>query len=473
MTANWSPLIQGKPHPTGRTRELVQWNGELLARVDDADEAAVEKAIATAVKGAATMAAMPAHQRAAILESAAALLAKRADAVAEILCREAAKPMRDARSEVARCVITLKTAGEEAKRIHGEYLGLDAVTSGTGRHGITRRFPIGIVSAISPFNFPLNLPAHKVAPALAAGNAVLLKPAPRAPLSSFELVNILFEAGCPKEALAVLPGEPPAIDPLITDPRIAMVSFTGSAAVGWKIKERAAKKKVTLELGGNAAVVVHSDADLERAAARCVAGSFTYAGQVCIRSQRILVHKSARAEFTDRFLQQIAKLKIGDPLDEATELGPMIDAAAAARAWSWVGEAVAAGAKLITGAAPNGAWMQPAVLANTPRGCRARDEEIFAPVVAIDEYASFDDALDLVNDSRYGLQAGIFTNNISLLFRAFERLAVGAVIHNDVPMFRVDPMPYGGIKDSGFGREGLRHAIEDMTELRLLVVRPA
>jgi glyceraldehyde-3-phosphate dehydrogenase (NADP+) len=341
-----------------------------------------------------------------------------------------------------------------------------------GRFGITRRFPLGVVTAISPFNFPLNLPAHKVGPALAAGNAVILKPAPRTPLSAFHLAEVLFEAGLPPEALSIVPGEPPVIDPLIEDRRVAMVSFTGSAAVGWQIKARAHKKKVTLELGGNAAAIVHADADPDAAIARCVAGSFTYAGQVCIRSQRLLVHRAILQRFTEGFVAKASALKVGNPIEEPTELGTMIDAAAAARAWSWVREALAGGAKLLLGSEPRGALFPPAVLAGVPREAKAYGEEIFAPVVTLESYESLDDALARAADSRYGLQAGLFTNDVASLWRAFERLPVGALIHNDVPMFRSDLMPYGGVKDSGFGREGVRYAVEDMTEPRLLVLRP-
>lgn len=385
---------------------------------------------------------------------------------------EAGKPIRDARIEVGRCVTTLRTAAAEARRPGGEWIPLDGAPNGAGRTGLARRFPVGIVTAISPFNFPLNLPAHKVAPALAAGNAVILKPAPRTPLSAFALAEILLASGCPAEAISVIPGDPPVIDPLITDPRIAMVSFTGSAAVGWKIKERCGRKKVALELGGNAGAIVHADADPNFAAARCAAGSFTFSGQVCIRAQRIFVHESVYSAFFDAFLSRARSLTIGDPALETTDLGPMIDAAAAARAWQWVEEAVARGANLELGAPPRRALLGPVVLTKAPTDCRASCEEIFAPVTTLERYSSFDDALDRLDASRYGLQAGIFTNRVDLLFRAFERLHVGAVIHNDSPMFRADPMPYGGIRDSGFGREGVRYAMEEMSELRLLAFRP-
>lgn len=472
MLPAYAPWIAGAPRPTGKTREIRNpFDGSVVARVDDADAEGVEAAIASAGRGARTMAAMPSHRRAEILEKVSVILTNRADETAALITAESGKPARDARIEVARCITTFKIAAGEATRIPGEYLSLDAAPAATGRHGIIRRFPIGIISAISPFNFPLNLPAHKVAPAIAAGNSIIMKPAPRTPLASFQLAKILYEAGCPPEALSVITGDPPVIDPLITDPRIAMVSFTGSAAVGWKIKDRAGRKKVALELGGNAAVIVHEDADVEFAVARCIAGSFTFAGQVCIRSQRIFVHSKRIAAFTELLLQKVRGLTAGDPRLDTTEIGPMIDASSAARAWSWVEEAVAAGAELLCGGPPSGAFLPPAILRNAPPDCRASAEEIFAPVVVLEEYQHSDDVLDRVNDSRYGLQTGIFTNQTSFLMKAFERLQVGAVIHQDVPAFRTDAMPYGGVKDSGFGREGPRHAILEMTEPRMLVLR--
>jgi glyceraldehyde-3-phosphate dehydrogenase (NADP+) len=448
------------------------FDGSASTTFEPAVAANVDEALAAAARGARAMASLPAHRRQEILGRAAALLEERREDVARDLVREAGKPIRDARVEVDRCVVTLRTSGEEAARILGEVLPLDATKNGVGRFGVTRRFPIGVVTAISPFNFPLNLPAHKVGPALAAGNSVILKPAPRTPICGFHLAAILHEAGLPPEALSVLPGDPPVIDPLIDDPRVAMVSFTGSAAVGWQIKARAHKKKVTLELGGNAAAIVHADAHRATALARCIAGSFTYAGQVCIRSQRLLVHESIYGGFARELAARAAALKVGNPMDESTDLGPMIDAAAAARAWGWVEEAVGAGAKLLLGKPPAGSLLSPVILERVPRDARASREEIFAPVVTLEPYSSLDDALESVDASRYGLQAGIFTNDVGVVWRAFERLSVGAVIHNDVPMFRSDPMPYGGVKDSGFGREGVRYAILDMTEPRLLVLRP-
>ncbi|MFN0205333.1 MAG: aldehyde dehydrogenase family protein [Planctomycetota bacterium] len=467
------PLVGGRPVASGKTRDITNpYNSALVGAVDDATQEIVLLAIAAAEEGARRMLTLTAHQRGDFLDGAAALLGRRAAEAASIICSESGKPIRDARAEVARCMTTLKLSAEEARRIGGELLPLDAAPNGAGRTGITKRFPIGIVTAITPFNFPLNLAAHKAGPALASGNSIILKPAPRTPLSCFLLAEILLEAGCPPEAVSVVTGDPPVFDALITDPRIAMVSFTGGGAAGWNIKERAPKKKVTLELGGNAAAIVHTDADIKNAAARCVAGSFTFAGQVCIRSQRILIHNSVFDIFMKDFAERTRALRTGDPAAETTDIGPMIDAAAAARAWSWVEEARAAGAILVCGGPPAGAFLPPAILTNVPHGCRAYCEEIFAPVSVVDRYENIGDAIAIVNDSRFGLQAGIFTNSVDVLMRAFEQLRVGAVIHNDVPAFRADLMPYGGVKDSGFGREGVRDAIREMTDVRLLALRP-
>lgn len=467
-----APLVAGILQKTGVPRDVKNpYNGAVIATVDDATPELVAHAISTAEQGAHAMAAMPAHRRASILEGAAAGLEAQADEAAAILTLESGKPAREARIEVSRCVATLKFSAAAARNIHVTIPPLDGASSGDGRTAISRRVPLGIITAISPFNFPLNLPAHKVGPALAAGNSVLLKPAPRTPLSAFLLADVLLKAGCPPEAIAVIPGDPPAVDALVDDPRIAMISFTGSAAVGWNLKQRAGRKKIALELGGNAAAVVHEDAHLGLAVGRCLVGSFTFAGQVCIRSQRILLHKSNAEEFTKQFVQKAAALRRGDPVSMDTEIGPMIDCASAARAYSWIDEARSQGAEVLLGGPPDGAFLPPTILRNVPSSCRAYGEEIFAPVVVLETYEHFDAALTRVNHGRYGLQTGIFTNRWDLLARAFDQLQVGAVIHNDSPMFRMDAMPYGGVKDSGFGREGPAFAIEEMTEIRLLVLR--
>ncbi|HUO35920.1 MAG TPA: aldehyde dehydrogenase family protein, partial [Candidatus Acidoferrum sp.] len=352
----------------------------------------------------------------------------------------------------------------------GEWLPLDWQESAAGRGAIVRRFPLGPVLGITPFNFPLNLVAHKVAPAIAAGCPIILKPAPQTPLTSLLLADVIAKTEWPAGGFSVLPLAIPDAERLVRDDRLKLLSFTGSAAVGWALKAKAGKKKVVLELGGNAAVIVHSDADVEDTARRCVAGGFSYAGQSCISVQRIFVQQSIVARFTDALLAGVSKLKMGDPLAESTDVGPMIDEAAARRAAAWIEEAVAGGAKLLCGGSRHGAFLEPAVLTNVKSEMKVCSEEVFAPVVVIESYDTFDDAIRRVNDSPYGLQAGIFSRDMSLLMKAFEELEVGGVIAGDSSAWRIDQMPYGGVKNSGIGREGLRYAIEDMTEPRILVL---
>jgi acyl-CoA reductase-like NAD-dependent aldehyde dehydrogenase len=383
---------------------------------------------------------------------------------------EAGKPLKAARPEVDRAVLTFSVAAEEATRIYGEYLPLDVTASTKGRWGLLRRFPLGPVAAITPFNFPLNLVAHKVAPAIAAGCTMVLKPAPQTPLCSMLLAEIVQEAGLPDGALNVLYLSNEDATPLITDERFKLLTFTGSSAVGWALKSQAGKKRVALELGGNAACIVHSDADLGYAAGRCVAGGFGYAGQSCISVQRILVHRPGLAVFTDALVTGTKALTLGDPLDEKIDVGPLIRESDAIRAHSWIQEAVAAGATLLCGGERIGGLLQPAVLTSTNPNMRVNCKEIFAPVVTVEPYDDFSAAVKQVNDSPYGLQAGLFTRDAQLIFRAFEELEVGGLIAGDIPSWRVDNMPYGGVKDSGTGREGLRFAIEDMTEQKLLVM---
>jgi glyceraldehyde-3-phosphate dehydrogenase (NADP+) len=387
-----------------------------------------------------------------------------------MMALEAGKPIRTARAEVARAVFTFKFAAEESTRIYGEYLPLDALEAGKDRWGIVRRYPLGPIAAITPFNFPLNLVAHKVAPAIAAGCTLVLKPAPQTPVTALMLAKIVQEAGWPGGALSVLPLSNEDAVPLIEDPRIKMLTFTGSGAVGWALKIRAGKKRVTLELGGNAAVVVHSDADLDYAADRCVNLGFGYSGQSCISAQRILVHSDVYEKFLAMILERVAKLKTGDPLDETTDLGPLIREADAVRAESWVQEAVAAGARLHCGGTRRGSILEPAILTNTQPQMKVNCMEVFAPVKTVEPYITLDEAIKRVNDSPYGLQAGIFSCDMGLIFRAFDEIETGGVMANEVPTWRADQMPYGGVKDSGLGREGLRYAIEEMTERKLLVL---
>jgi glyceraldehyde-3-phosphate dehydrogenase (NADP+) len=397
-------------------------------------------------------------------------IAKRKEEFSRTLCQEAGKPIKAARTEVERAIFTFTVAAEESTRIFGEYLPLDWQEYTAGRWGIVRRFPLGPIAGITPFNFPLNLVAHKVAPAIAAGCPMVLKPAPQTPLCSLLLAEVVQQAGWPDGALNVLPLSNEDAGVLVADDRLKMISFTGSTTVGWQIKKNSGKKKVILELGGNAGVIVHNDADVAYAAERCVAGGFGYAGQTCISVQRILVEHSVYGKFTDAVLAGVKELKTGDPLDETTDVGPLIRESDAVRATEWVQEAVRGGARLLCGGTRHGSVMEPTVLSGTKRDMKVNCQEIFAPVVSIEPYNDFDDAVREINHSAYGLQAGIFTRDAKLMFQAYEELEVGGLVAGDVPSFRIDHMPYGGIKDSGLGREGLKYAIEEMTEPKLMVM---
>jgi glyceraldehyde-3-phosphate dehydrogenase (NADP+) len=386
------------------------------------------------------------------------------------MAQEAGKPIRAARTEVERSIFTFTIAAEESARIEGEYLSLDWQQYTAGRWGIVRRFPLGPIAGITPFNFPLNLVAHKVAPAIASGCPIILKPAPQTPLSSLLLAEAVEQAGLPDGAFNVLPLSNEDAGLLVTDDRIKLISFTGSARVGWDIKRRAGKKKVVLELGGNAGVIVHGDADIPLAAERCVAGGFGYAGQTCISVQRILVERSAYGKFRDLLLAGVRQLTMGDPMDEATDVGPLIRESDAIRASEWVQQAIQDGATLLCGGKRHGSMLEPTVLTGTRPDMKVNCEEVFAPVVTVEAYDEFSQALRQINESPYGLQAGLFTRDVNRIFQAYEELEVGGLIAGDVPSFRIDHMPYGGVKDSGLGREGLRYAIEEMTEPKLLVM---
>jgi acyl-CoA reductase-like NAD-dependent aldehyde dehydrogenase len=397
-------------------------------------------------------------------------VAARREEFARTIVQEAGKPIKAARTEVDRAIFIFNVAAEETTRIYGEYLPLDWQEFTAGRWGIVKRFPIGPIAAITPFNFPLHLVAHKVAPAMAAGCPIVLKPAPQTPLTSLLLAECVQQAGWPDGGLNVLPLSNEDASLLVTDERIKLISFTGSVPVGWEIKRRAGKKKVALELGGNAGCIVHSDADVEYAADRCVTGGFTYAGQTCISVQRILVQQSVYGKFIDLFVDGVKQLKSGDPMEESTDVGPLIRESDAVRVGSWIDEAVRAGARLLCGGGRRGSIIEPAELTGTKAEMKVNCQEIFGPVVTVEPYQTFDEALRRINNSNYGLQAGVFTRDVKLLFQAYEELEVGALIAGDIPSFRIDQMPYGGVKDSGVGREGLRYAIEEMTEPKLLVM---
>ncbi len=469
--ATQSFLLDGKWVGEGDIVEVrAPYDGAVVGSVFQGTREHAEAAIAAAVKAFGTTRRLPAIERQRVLRRVAQTIAERKEEFARTIAQEAGKPIKAARTEVERSIFTFTVAAEESTRIYGEYLPLDWQEYTAGRWGIVRRFPLGPVAGITPFNFPLNLVAHKVAPAIAAGCTMVVKPAPQTPLSALLLAEAIQQAGWPDGALNVLPLSNEDADPLVTDDRLKLVSFTGSAAVGWGIKQRAGKKKVTLELGGNGGVIVHSDADLVYAADRCVTGGFAYAGQSCISVQRILVERSMFNKFTDLLVAGVKMLRTGDPLEESTDVGPLIRESDAIRACDWIQEAVRGGARLLCGGQRRGSILEPAVLTSTRADMKVNCEEIFAPVVTVEPYDDFSEALRRINHSPYGLQAGIFTRDAKLMFTAYEELEVGAVVAGDVPTFRIDHMPYGGIKDSGLGREGLRYAIEEMTEPKLLVM---
>jgi glyceraldehyde-3-phosphate dehydrogenase (NADP+) len=444
--------------------------GEVVGEVARAGPGQMERAVGAAVRGFEETRKLSSARRAEILQKAASGLARRREELARTITLENAKTIRLSRAEVDRGVATFTIAAEEAKRIGGEVLPLDLNAQSEGRVGLTRRFPLGPILAITPFNFPLNLVAHKVAPSMAAGNTMVLKPASATPLSALLLAEVLVEAGMPAGMVNVTPCAAELADRFVADERFKLVTFTGSPAVGWELKKKAGKKRVLLELGGNAAVVVHEDADVDLAVERAVMGAFAYSGQVCISVQRIYLHEKIADRFTEKLLERARKLVLGDPLDEKTDLGPMIDEAALRKTSEWVDEAARGGARVLLGGKRQGRFFPPTVLENVGTEMKLHGQEAFAPVVNLYRYRDFPEALRAVNDSAYGLQAGLFTRDVGRVFLAFEGLEVGGVIVNDVPTWRIDHMPYGGEKDSGQGREGVRYAIEEMTELRLLAL---
>jgi len=447
------------------------WHGREVGSVAEADEAAMESAIAGAVAIAPAVASMPRHARQRVLRNTASILDERRETLARLMVEESGKPLRFARNEVDRAVSTFSLAADEVTRSAGEVLPLDVTAAGEGYTAIATRTPIGVIGAIAPFNFPLNLVAHKVAPAIAVGNPVVLKAPPQAPLTAHELGNIVREAGWPENALAVLHAPVDVAQRLATDDRIAMLSFTGSSAVGWYLKSIAGRKRVALELGGNAAAIVCDDADLAWAARRCALGAFAQAGQVCIKVQRIYVDAQRYDAFLTLLLDEIERLPAGDPNDESTIVGPVIDEVSAKRIEAWIAAAVAGGAQRLRGGPRKGTLVPPTLLTDTTADMKVECEEIFGPVATIARVSSLDEAIDRTNSTRYGLQAGVFTNDVRAIGKAFEGLQVGGVIVNDYPTLRIDNFPYGGIKESGFGREGVRYAMDEMSELKTLVVK--
>jgi acyl-CoA reductase-like NAD-dependent aldehyde dehydrogenase len=466
-------LMCGKEWSEGDAIEVRSpWDQGLIGKVTLATRADAREAVNHAVASLRRTRALPRWKRREILEDIAAALIEQKDRFAQLIVAEAGKPIRLARSEVDRAVLTFKTAAEEAARLGGETIPLDLTEGNENRWGLVQRFPVGPVLAITPFNFPLNLVAHKAAPAIAAGCPILIKPSPQTPFTALALGEVILKAGWPEEALAVLPLKNADTAWLAEkEDRIKLVSFTGSAKVGWELKVHSGRKRVLLELGGNAALIIHGDyRDLDAAAERTAHAAFGYAGQSCISVQRIFVDKSIFQTFIWKLVEIAGKLVSGDPKSEATEVGPLVRPGEADRIESWVKEAVDGGARLIAGGERVGSVIAPAILTGSKPGMKIRDEEAFGPVVVVEPYIDFEQALAEVNHSRYGLQAGLLTRDAGRILTAYRELEVGALIVGDTPAWRLDPMPYGGVKDSGLGREGLRSAIEEMTEPRMLVM---
>ena len=436
----------------------------------NATEAQYEEAVTAAVAAFEHTRVLPAYERGRALREISAGIRGRREELGRTISLEAGKPIRDALVEVDRAVLTFRLGAEEAERMTGEMIPLDLMASSKGRVGITRRFAIGPVAAISPFNFPLNLAAHKLAPAIAAGCSIVLKPPSKDPLTMLTVAEIVDGVGLPPGAVSILPMTREIGDRMVADDRFKLLTFTGSPSVGWRMKERAGKKKVVLELGGNAGVIVDKSADLDWAVKRTLIGAFAYAGQVCISVQRIFLHEDIRDAFLAKFVEGVKALKLGDPLQPDTDVGPMVDDGQAQRTQRWVDEAVQLGGTVLIGGKADGAFFEPTVLENVPVEAQVCSNEAFAPLAVVFGFTDFADAVRQVNDSSFGLQTGVFTNDLANAWHSFNELEVGGVIVNDIPTYRIDHMPYGGVKDSGLGREGLRWAIEDMTEIRIMVL---
>jgi acyl-CoA reductase-like NAD-dependent aldehyde dehydrogenase len=464
-------MIANQRRRGGATASIrAPWDGAEVGTHPLAAPTDMQDAVAANLTAAEVCRKLPAYERAECLERIAGALERRRDEFATLLAREAGKPLGQASFEIERAIFVFKDGAEEATRIGGEVLPLDVLPAARGRIGLTRRWPLSPVAAITPFNFPVLLAAHKLAPAMACGATVTLKPPPQDPLSTLLLGDLIASCGYPAGGVNIVPCQLEVAQQLVRDARVRMISFTGSARAGWQIRAEAGTKRVALELGGNAAVIVEPDADLALAIERCTAGGYSYAGQSCISVQRILVHERVYPDFLHGFAAGVARLRTGNPLDPAVFVGPMISAAAAERAEAWIKDAVRGGATVVVGGARHGALLEPTILTDTRPDHSVNCEEIFAPVTTVSAYGSFDEALEQVNASPYGLQAGIFTRDIARLMRAWDRLEVGGLMSNEVPTWRVDRMPYGGAKASGLGREGVRHAIDAMTELRLLTL---
>jgi glyceraldehyde-3-phosphate dehydrogenase (NADP+) len=410
----------------------------------------------------------PSYKRSEALQFISSEIARRKNELAETITCEMGKAMKDSLAEVARAVSVFAISAEEARRIGGEIISMDWQAGADGRWGLVRRFPMGVIAGISPFNFPLNLVAHKIGPALASGNTIVLKPASKTPIIALKLAEIIDKTDLPKGAVSILPASSQDAQPLLTDPRVKVITFTGSSPVGWKIKESSGKKRVVLELGGNAGVIVADDADVEYAASRMTFGGFAVAGQSCISVQRVFLHETIYDSFISKFADKVTALKVGNPLDPTTDIGPIVEEKEAERIESWISEAVREGARVLVGGRRDGGFVLPTVLADVKPDMKVCAQEVFAPLVAVSRYTDFKSAVTEINNSAFGLQAGVFTNRMTDIWYAFEQIETGGVVINDVPTYRADHQPYGGMKDSGFGREGVRYSIEDYTEIKIL-----
>ncbi len=445
------------------------YDQRVLAQVCQAGESEVSRVFQSTTAAFSLLKNLSAHVKAKALQQVATALQRRREEFAKTISEEAGKPITDSRREVDRAIQTFAIASEESKRIPGEVIPMDSMPGMENYTGMLQRFPIGPVLGITPFNFPLNLVAHKVAPCLAAGNPIVIKPAPQTPLTALLLGEVILETDLPAGSMNVIPCSNELAEKLVRDDCFSALSFTGSAPVGWMLKAKAGKKRVALELGGNAGVIIEPDADMDMAVQRCTIGGFSYSGQTCISVQRVYVHESVYEKVVEKFLDQVQKVVVGDPAHEDTTVGPLIDERTAQRVEEWVNEAVAQGAKVRTGGTRQGSIVTPTVLTDVEPQMKVSCQEVFGPVITLTPYRQFEDALEQLNDSDYGLQAGVFTQNMTNIFRAFQQLEVGAVLANEIPTFRADHMPYGGVKDSGLGREGVKYAIQEMTEPKLLV----
>lgn len=469
---NYKMLVGGHWVSSNDTFEVRSpYDGSLFGKVPVATTSQVDKAIGAATEAYENTSRTTGYDRYLVLKKTAELIQEHSEELARTITSENSKVIREARGEVARAVDTFLFGAEEARRIHGETIPLDAVPAGANRIAFTQREPIGVIAAISPFNAPLNLVAHKVAPAIASGNTVVLKPASSTPIISLKLAALMEEAGLQKGALNVVTGSSDVGEQLVKDSRVVMVSFTGSPEVGRRIRDVAGFKRFTFELGSNSAVIIDDDSRLDDAVRRCVQGGYAHSGQVCISTQRILVQRRIEKQFVEKLAQEAGKLKVGDPFDETTDISALITEKDVTRVLGWIAEAKRKGAKVVAGGTREGNIISATVLTNVNPDMKVFSEEVFGPLVGVTAYDTFDNAISLVNSSRFGINAGVYTNDFAKAVKATREIKAGAVLINDVPSYRVDHMPYGGVRESGMGREGLKYAIEEMTEMKLIIFK--